>query len=259
VAAILFGWAARREIAASAAKQRGYGLATIGMVLGVFFTMVWGAILSVGLWTWRYGSDPQVADLGGPVVATEPAASVPVAPTASPIAPSAPDPAAKSEPKSAFAVPKATTVRREGAIAVVDIGVSESSLSEALAKQRAIGARAGETMMVMTTRASCEPCGGVDASLRDPLIQTALAKVRLVRVDIEVFHEDLDELRIPHRRIPGFFLLAPDLSPRDGIDGGEWDEDIPPNIAPVLGAFLRGKYATRREPWQPLPGSGMRL
>ena len=43
------------------------------------------------------------------------------------------------------------------------------------------------------------------------------------------------------------------------IHGGEWDDDIPPNIAPVLGAFVRGKYGTRRYPWQPLPGSGMRL
>jgi hypothetical protein len=111
----------------------------------------------------------------------------------------------------------------------------------------------------MTTRAACEPCRGVDESLRDPRIQAALAGVRLVRVDIEVFHEDLDALRIPSDRIPGFFLLAPDLNPRDGVDGGEWDDDIPVNIAPVLGAFVRGAYSSRREPWKPLPASGVTL
>jgi hypothetical protein len=90
-------------------------------------------------------------------------------------------------------------------------------------------------------------------------MQTALAGVRLVRVDGILFHEDLDALRVPHDDIPGFFLLAPDLTPRDGIDGGEWGDDIAPNIAPVLGAFVRGKYAVRRSPWTPLPPSGVSL
>ena len=59
--------------------------------------------------------------------------------------------------------------------------------------------------------------------------------------------------------VPWFFLLAPGLSPRDGISGGEWDADVAPNIAPVLGAFVRGRYAERREAWRPVPGSGMAL
>jgi hypothetical protein len=111
----------------------------------------------------------------------------------------------------------------------------------------------------MTTRDPCAPCRGVDRSLGDPLVQTGLRGARLVRVDIDVFREDLDELKIPYHAIPGFFLLSLDLTPRDGINGGEWDEDIPRNIAPVLGAFIRGQYTTRREPWKPLPRSGMRL
>ena len=64
---------------------------------------------------------------------------------------------------------------------------------------------------------------------------------------------------MPIKAIPGFFLLSPDLSPKDAINGGEWDDDIPPNIAPVLGAFMRGKYAKRREGWHASPSSGIRL
>ncbi len=53
--------------------------------------------------------------------------------------------------------------------------------------------------------------------------------------------------------------LGVNLTPRDGIDGGEWDDDIAQNIAPVLGAFVRGKYPARREAWKAVRGSGMRL
>ena len=99
----------------------------------------------------------------------------------------------------------------------------------------------------------------ISASLSEPLMQTALAGVRLVRVDVDAFADDLDALRIQHERLPGFFLLALDLSPRDAIDGGEWDEDVAANIAPPLGAFVRGKYRVRRQPFHPAPETGMRL
>ena len=91
------------------------------------------------------------------------------------------------------------------------------------------------------------------------LLATSVLGVRLVRVDLYAFGEDLEALKIPHDRYPGFFLLALDLQPRDGIDGGEWGDDIAPNIAPVLGAFVRGKFTQRKEPWKPVAGSGMSL
>ena len=50
-----------------------------------------------------------------------------------------------------------------------------------------------------------------------------------------------------------------DLFPQDAIDGGEWDADVPENIAPVLGAFVRGTYKTRREPWKPPRSKGVTL
>jgi hypothetical protein len=132
-------------------------------------------------------------------------------------------------------------------------------LSDELAKQRAEALAAGEHLLVMTTKDACNPCRGVDRALKDPLLQTALTKTRIVRVDVDVFRDDLDALHIPSKRIPGFYLLSPDLTPSDGIDGGEWDDDIPPNIAPVLGAFMRGVYKTRRQAWQPIPATGISL
>ncbi|MGK4004326.1 DUF4190 domain-containing protein [Sorangium sp. So ce1036] len=252
VAAVVFGWAARREIEQAPERRRGHALASVGLSLGVLLTLGWCAAIGFGAWMWRVHSGAEVAS------ALEEAEALPEpVSTASPAAPlpDAPPPAAQP----GGSVPLRTTHRRLGALSIVDIGVDVSTLSEELAKQRAEAYAQGEKVLVMTTSDACEPCRGVDRSLSDPLMQTALRSVRLVRVDIDVFKEDLDQIKMPRRLYPGFFLLSPDLTPRDGINGGEWDDDIARNIAPVLGAFVRGQYTTRRQPWHPLPGSGVRL
>jgi hypothetical protein len=252
VAAIAFGWIARREIAQAPAHRRGYGLATAGLMLGVLLSLSWGAAGALGVWTWRFhrGAEATSARRGGEGP-PEPAS------TASPAAPMPSPPPAATQPGGS--VPQHTTYRRVGGVAVVDVGIDVSTLGEELAKQRAEAHALGEKVLVMTTSDPCEPCRGLDRSLGEPLMQTALRSVRIVRVDIDVFKEDLDQLKMPRRLYPGFFLLSPDLTPQDGINGGEWDDDIARNIAPVLGAFVRGQYTTRRQPWQALPGSGMRL
>jgi hypothetical protein len=77
-------------------------------------------------------------------------------------------------------------------------------------------------------------------------MQSALAGVRLVRVDVSDFRVELAALGIPTDSVPGFALLSEGLRPMDFVHGGEWDADVPENIAPVLGAFVRGKYTVRR-------------
>ena len=49
--------------------------------------------------------------------------------------------------------------------------------------------------------------------------------------------------------VPAFVLLDEHNRPTDYVHGGEWDADIAPNIAPVLGDFMRGQYKQRRHPW----------
>jgi hypothetical protein len=247
ILAIVFGWYARQQTARAGGRREGHVVATLAMVLGVALTMTWGGALSYLAWTRHNRAEP-VAAAGVPALVTLP----PVAPPRA--APSAPR---RREP--VLSAPQHTKVERAGQITVVDVGVETPSLSEELARQRAEASADGETVLVMTTSGDCAPCRGVDASLRDPLMQTALAHVRLVRVDLYVFNEDLDALKMPHDHYPGFFLLSLDLLPRDGIDGGEWGDDIAPNIAPVLGAFMRGKLAQRKEAWKPVTGSGMSL
>ena len=252
---IVMGWAARREIARRPLERKGHTLATLGMALGIVMAVGWMGATGVGVWVW---SQQQVeladdATPSPPVVAAVP----------EPPEPEVAEPQVRVSPvpssTPAGSVPKETAARKEGTLTVVDVGITALSLADELNKQRKEAEAAGQTLLVMTTRDPCEPCRGVDAALSSPQLQAALSGVRLVRVDVDVFKDDLDQLRIQRQRFPGFFLLAPDMSPRDGIDGGEWDDDVPVNIAPVLGPFVKGKYTHRRQGFRPLPRTGVAL
>jgi hypothetical protein len=251
---IVFGWAARREIARANGAKRGRGAATAAMALGSALTLAWAAL--IGFAVIRHPAAPvaeaQLSESGD-------TSSDPSTHDAPDPQPALPGPIPKGAIPGGIFAPKTNKASKVGAIQIVDIGASISSLPDELAKQRAEAQQAGQRILVMTTAFKCDPCRGVDKSLADTKLQTALEKTRLLRVDIDVFHDELQALKMPVKAIPGFFLLSPDLTPKDAINGGEWDADIPENIAPVLGAFMRGNYTKRREGWKALPGSGIRL
>lgn len=145
-----------------------------------------------------------------------------------------------------------TETQLRGAVEVVDVGVSSGTLIDVIETHAAIAEDKGQALLVMTTGRRCTPCVGVDDALSHPLMQAALRDVRLVRVDLDVFGEELKQLKMPTNLYPAFFLLGPDHRPIDAIHGGEWDDDVAENIAPVLGAFIRGEYKKRRHPeWSP--------
>lgn len=151
-------------------------------------------------------------------------------------------------------VPQETERREIGDVKVVELGVKVASLRQALAAEQAAARASGKDLLVMTTRAGCDPCAGVEKAIREEPMQKALSPVVVVKVDVEVFDKELDAMQMQHDAIPGFFLLGPDTSPRDAIHGGEWEADIAENIAPVLGPFVRGQYTKRKNEWKkPMP------
>jgi len=173
------------------------------------------------------------------------------------VAPNSDDPsAAAPNGPSSDPVPTTSTVTTVGTITVVDVALGVASLPTELRQQHAEATAHGERLVVQTTAATCVPCQGVASALSDPQMQRALDHVRLVRIDSSSFEEDLDELQIPVHPTPGFFLLDSDLKVTDGINKGEWEDDVAVNIAPVLGPFVRGSYSKRRSPWKKLPRPG---
>jgi hypothetical protein len=237
----VIGW---RQVARAGSGMRGKFAAAAGILTGVLAIGFFAGEVALYLTLVR----PQRVAGGSSSRGQDPPAAV--SSSADDDANAAGTTATETPPSGASVV---TTV---GHITVVDVALGVASLSNELRKQHAEAAANGEKLLLETTANGCPQCQGIASSLPDPRMQSALEHVRIVRVDRDPFEEDLAELEIPSRPLPGFFLLDSDLRVTDAINGGEWDDDIAVNIAPVLGPFVRGAYAKRRAPWKKLPRPG---
>ncbi|HEU5075545.1 MAG TPA: DUF4190 domain-containing protein [Polyangiaceae bacterium] len=137
-----------------------------------------------------------------------------------------------------------------GRIELVDVGSNIDSLARELSRQMLVARRDGCQLLVWVSAPDCAPCNGVASALSHRELQRALERTRIVRVNRDEFAAELDAIGIPFQGIPGFALLDGEIRPVDYLDGGEWDEDVPHNIAPVLAGFMRGSYNARRRPWR---------
>lgn len=237
----VIGW---RQVSKAGGGLRGKFSAAAGILTGILAIGLFAGEVALYLTLVR----PQRIAAGTSVKTQEPSAAV--SSTADDDSSSAAGSNPTEPPSGASVV---TTV---GHITVVDVALGVASLSNELRRQHAEATANGEKLLLETTATGCPQCQGIASSLPDPRMQNALDHVRLVRVDRDPFEEDLAELEIPSRPLPGFFLLDSDLRVTDAINGGEWDEDIAVNIAPVIGPFVRGTYAKRRSPWKKLPRPG---
>lgn len=223
--AIGLGMAARSEIKRLAVRQ-GSGMALAAILLGgvnLLVSAVAGAIAL--LWVselhapWQQEAPPPHANASPPMTAPRP-------------------------------VVKPVETSTVGDIEIVDIRPHVPSLGAELERQQRAATKEGKRALLWLVGPRCAPCDGVQQALKDPRMQKALGGVRLIRLDAGPFQAELTRLRVPTRAIPGFALLGSSGRPIDYIHGGEWDEDIAPNIAPVLGKFVRGAYTDRRYPWR---------
>jgi len=88
-------------------------------------------------------------------------------------------------------------------------------------------------------------------------MEAALKNVRLVRIDVDAFEDDLKTMRMYEGTVPWFYKVDTKTARAlDAIGADEWDDNVPANMAPVLGAFVKGTYATRRHS-SPLGGTSL--
>ncbi len=214
--AIVLGALAHRDIRRSGGTAGGGGLATAGILLGSFGTLLFG--LWVAVVAVAFFQPGQAARAFSPT------------PPDSPVSAPATLPAAASP--------------------VVELHTSGGALRAQLASQASSAQRAGESVLVETSTASCDPCSEIAQAMPDPSVGTALAKVRLLRIDVGEFRSELAGLRMNEPTVPWFYLLDSRGQPRDAISADEWDDNVAENIAPVLGAFVHGKLQPRRTSWR---------
>jgi hypothetical protein len=244
--AIALGWMAHGEIERSGGRVSGKGLANVGIGLGIT-NLVVSVVGFAVLVAFAVRPDAPTATRGGP---PPPHLSPPVPPLfPSPVTP-APRPL---EPESegeteAELVPLPVLPPQIGKIAIIE-AKANAALENQLLAQLSESAKAGERVVLWTVTSPCEPCAAVGRALPDARMQRALSGVRLVRADAHAFAGDLQKLGVPTEFVPGFTLLDGRAHPIDHIYGGEWDDDIPANIAPILDKFVKRTLSARRHQW----------
>ncbi len=165
-------------------------------------------------------------------------------------APATPDDTESQEPRA-----KPVVVRTS--IDVVTLTPSAKRLRDQLRGELHTAEAHGEKLLVQTTATWAPVCGEIDVSLGDPRMETALSKVRLVRVDVDSFETDLKAMRMYEGNVPWFFVIdARTARPIDAIGADEWDDNVAENMAPVLGSFVKGTYRERRH-GSPLGGTSL--
>jgi len=137
-----------------------------------------------------------------------------------------------------------------GSLVVVDIAPDVPSLDDELDHQRTIADVSGERLLLWLIVSDCKPCKAVEAALASQDMQRALATIRLIRLNASDFGSELSRYGLPVDAFPGFALMGRNGFALDYLHGGEWDADLPQNIAPVLKSFVDGTYAHRRAPWR---------
>ncbi|MGH7269072.1 MAG: DUF4190 domain-containing protein [Polyangiaceae bacterium] len=226
IPAIALGALAHRDLRRSRGADADHGLATAGIVLGSIGSTLFVGFLAFTVFVMSGGttlrSFAPIQSLAQSEIANavEPAAATP---------PPAPPPPMRP---------------------VVELHPAAGALRVQLAGEAARAKRSGDVVLVQTTARGCVPCSEVTAAQADTEVQAALSHVRLVRIDVGEFQKELKGLRMDEATAPWFYLIDVRGQPRDAISADEWDDNDAADIAPVLGAFVRGKLRARRSPWR---------
>jgi hypothetical protein len=242
IGAIVLGVVAMNEIRRSEGRQHGQGFAVAGIALGAVHLLA----LTLGLAAmFAYSARPGALFSHPP---PRPPRSTAFLPPKTPSTATA-APTSGEHPGAASREP-GTKTTSFGKLTLVDPGSEVGELLPLLTAQQRLAQSEHQKLVLWVTATDCTPCNGVSVALGNRRVQDSLAGVRVVRVDAVDFHVELAKIGVPIDVMPGFALLGPSGSPLDYVNGGEWDADIPENIAPVLGSFVRGTYRTRRTPWR---------
>ncbi|MBX3189929.1 MAG: DUF4190 domain-containing protein [Labilithrix sp.] len=213
IPAIVLGAMARREIDRSQGALTGSGMAAGGIVSGLFGTGVSLVVL--------------LAVLAGAVGGAQP-----------------PEPRTESPVKVPVA---AAGTRSYGPLDVVDLDGKLTLKAQLVELSRTATGR-DRTVILQTYVRTSRECAEVAASLPDPRMQKALANVTLIRVDIDSFEAELRAMRVDTEAVPYFYKLDGNARPTDAISADEWEANVPENMAPVLGEFVKGSLGARRAP-----------
>ena len=128
---------------------------------------------------------------------------------------------------------------------IVRLHPKDGDLNTLLAGEAQKAAALGGIPVVEFDATWCPPCQAIDKAIREEneLILSAYADTYIIRLDVDEWGWGDSSLHnFQFDAIPVFFKLDSEGNQTgEVIDGGAWGEDIPENIAPVMGEFFHGE------------------
>jgi hypothetical protein len=239
------GWITRQRLQPLAHQTHGLRWANVAIGVGLINSTLW-----LAAWTWITLEPP-----GPQAVARDEAEDI-----ALPFAtqPMVATPRFKDFPELETlpiladdgSLAESTSRRQLGQVPVTDVGDTVTSLSVTLEEQAYLAYSKGRTPVLWLVSTECRRCERVAQALKQTRLQRALAHTLLIRVNVSQFNAELVDLQLPVADLPGFAPLSREGTPLDFLHAGEWDEDTPQQIAPVLESFVEHVGTHRRFPWR---------
>jgi len=148
-----------------------------------------------------------------------------------------------------------TETGQYGLIELVDVGDDTPRFAEFVAQQAGAAYEKKQICLLVTMVPQCPGCASLGYALSRGSLLNSLGRVRIVRLDLDEFEEELRNLHLPIDRVPGFIRLDRLGKAVDFLDAGEWNTNDPAEYAPIIEAFLQGRLKLRRHPWVRNPDS----
>ncbi len=144
---------------------------------------------------------------------------------------------------------------RYGLIDLVNVGDDTLDFTEFIAQQASAAGENDQRCLLVTMLPRCPSCAAFGYALARTSLRHELGKIRIVRLDLDEFEDELRHLHLPIDRVPSFILLGRSGAIIDFLDAGEWNTNDPAEFAPILEEFVGGRFKRRRHHWVPNPES----
>ena len=158
--------------------------------------------------------------------------------SAPPVASSAPPVASSASAVPAPAPPKLT---------LIELAPTQGDLTPLLRDEAKRAKDEGLIAVVEFYADWCAPCRVFQQNIRAPEIATPLAGVRLVKLNLDDWHDKLRGTGFAPRTIPSFYFFGADGRPSGKLlDGDKWGKSSPARMGEALAEWLRGSASPRR-------------
>lgn len=174
--------------------------------------------------------EPRAGASVAPPPAIEPPSSSPTPPVAT----------AEPPPADAAATPSPPVEPATSAtVTIVELDAQAGALEDQLAAIAARAKREARPATVEIWASWCPPCKTLDRLLAGGAVADALRGTILIRVDVDMFDDELHALGFTAPQIPSMYRLDGRGRPRGKpLSGGDWTKRSEPEIAAALRAFL---------------------